>query len=118
MPRFTVLLHDSPRGLHYDLLLETGDVLRTWALPQPPDVAVEMACEALPDHRLHYLEYEGPVSDGRGTVAQWDRGTYEIQRQGETELAVKLAGEKLVGQAVLQRSSEDPQSWQFSFRRD
>ena len=118
MPRFAVLLHDSPRGLHYDLLLETGDVLRTWALPQPPDAAEEMPCEALPDHRLHYLEYEGPVSDGRGTVARWDRGTYELRRLDEGALTVELTGEKLIGQAVLARCPEDPQSWRFSFRRE
>jgi hypothetical protein len=52
MPRFVILRHDSPRGVHYDLMLEDGDVLKTWALPQPPEAGVEMVCDALPDHRL------------------------------------------------------------------
>ena len=118
MPRCAVLIHDSPRGLHYDLLLETGDVLRTWALPQAPDATAEMTREALPDHRLHYLEYEGPVSDRRGTVTRWDTGTYELRRLDKDELTVELAGEKLAGQALLKRSAADPQSWRFSFRRE
>ena len=118
MPRFAILLHDSPLGLHYDLLLETGDVLRTWALPQAPDATAEMTCEALPDHRLHYLEYEGPVSDRRDTVTRWDAGTYELRRLDKGELTVELTGEKLVGQALLERLTEDPQSWRFSFRRE
>ena len=35
MPRFALLIHDAPRGMHYDFFLEVGDVLKTWALPQP-----------------------------------------------------------------------------------
>ena len=79
MPRFVILRHDAPQGLHFDFLLEVSGVLRTWALPQPPDSGVEMACKALPDHRVEYLDYEGPVSGGRGTVDRWDWGTYGLQ---------------------------------------
>ena len=79
MPRFVILRHDAPQGLHFDLLLEASGVLRTWALPQPPDSGVEMECEALPDHRMAYLDYEGPVSGGRGTVDRWDWGTYGLE---------------------------------------
>jgi hypothetical protein len=41
MSRFAILRHDSPRGLHWDLLLETGDTLATWALPQVPEANVD-----------------------------------------------------------------------------
>lgn len=122
MPRFAVLQHDSPRGLHWDLLLEMGPVLKTWALPQPPESGVEMTCAALPDHRLEYLDYEGPVSDDRGSVARWDRGTYRTHRQSDRQLMVELTGEKLSGRATLSQLAEQPGSWRFSFaarkRRD
>ena len=114
MPRFAVLRHDSPRGLHWDLLLEMGPVLKTWALSQPPESGKELTCEALPDHRLDYLEYEGPLSGDRGTVGRWDYGAYEILRQSESQLVVELAGGKLTGRAVLERSSGDPRQWRFS----
>ncbi len=74
MPRFVILCHENHRGAHFDFMLESGDVLKTWALPQPPASGVEIECEALADHRLAYLDYEGPVSGGRGSVARWDRG--------------------------------------------
>ena len=40
----------------------------------------EIRCVAtrLPDHRLAYLEYEGPVSGNRGVVRRIDSGKYEI----------------------------------------
>ena len=36
MPRFVVLRHDAPRGLHWDFMLEIGPVLATWALDREP----------------------------------------------------------------------------------
>ena len=118
MPRFVVLRHDSPQGLHFDLMLETGEALRTWALPEPPGPGVEMIGDALPDHRPAYLDYEGPVSGGRGWVTRFDRGTYRIERQGESELIVELAGEQLAGRATLCRLPEEPSRWRFSFTAD
>ena len=92
MPRFALLIHDSPRGLHYDFFLEDGEVLKTWALPHLPEPGCEIPCEALADHRPLYLDYEGPISGGRGTVARWDQGTYSIELWTDDEIIVELAG--------------------------
>ena len=115
MSRFAVLRHDSPGGLHWDFLLEMGAVLRTWALPQPPESGVEITCRALPDHRLAYLDYEGPVSGDRGSVARWDRGIYRMDRQSNRELVVELSGEKLNGRATLSRLPDESEGWRFLF---
>ena len=89
-PRFTILRHDGPEGLHWDLLLESGGVLLAWALPQFPQPGIEMTAEALPDHRLLYLGYEGPITGDRGTVAAWDRGD-SLDRQSRcAELVIEL----------------------------
>ena len=117
MARFAVLRHDSPGGVHFDLLVEMGSVLRAWALPQPPGVG-EMVCEALPDHRPVYLDYEGPVSGDRGSVERWDGGSCEVLLHGDRELVVRLVGEKLVGRAVLERIGGDPRQWRFCFTAD
>jgi hypothetical protein len=115
MPRFAVLVHDSPRGLHYDLLLESGDVLKTWALPQLPVPGVEMECEALADHRPHYLDFEGPISGGRGTVARFDRGTFDVEIWTLQEVSVRISGEKLAGRLRLWLSSEGSGQWRLDF---
>jgi hypothetical protein len=106
MPRFTILRHDSRRGLHWDFMLECGSVLRTWALPEPPAAALTMMTTELPDHRLAYLDYEGPVSGDRGTVACWDRGVYEVETQGEDELRVMLCGTHFHGRVTLTKQSD------------
>ena len=70
MPRFVVLEHVRPEDRHWDLMLESGDALATWALKHSPDSAQPIAAEQLPDHRLAYLDYEGPISGGRGAVTR------------------------------------------------
>lgn len=115
MPRFVILRHDSPHGVHFDLMLEVDDSLKTWALPQPPATGVDMSCKALGDHRLAYLDYEGPISGDRGSVTRWDHGTYAADQRSETQWVVNLAGQKLVGKATLSQTIDEPGQWQFSF---
>src|SRR5690242_15495503 len=76
VPRFVILEHDYPER-HWDLMFEAGPVLKTWRLagcPRPGGVAVE--AEESFDHRPIYLDYEGPVSGGRGTVTRRDAGDF------------------------------------------
>jgi hypothetical protein len=115
MPKFVILRHDSPQGVHFDFMLESGGALKTWALPRPPESGVEMECEALADHRPAYLDHQGPVSGERGSVTRWDRGEYTVQRQTDTEWVVELAGRKVAGEATLRRSASDSSGWVFWF---
>ena len=94
MPQYVILTHDHP-FLHWDLLLEKEGVLKTWRLLKEPDSQSRIEVEALPDHRVHYLDYEGPVSGDRGTVSQWDKGNYEILSEENDQLELKLVGQKM-----------------------
>ena len=114
MPRYVILRHENPQGVHFDFMLESAGALKTWSLMEPPQAGLEIACEALADHRLAYLDYEGPISGGRGSVARWDRGVFAILRQSDAEWVVELAGERLAGEAVLSRSADDAKRWRFS----
>ena len=109
--RFVILRHDDPRGGHFDFMLEVGEVLKTWALAQMPEPGVEIACEALADHRLAFLDYEGALSGGRGTVARWDCGTYSVQSQNDVEWVVHLAGKHISGQTILRRITGSATGW-------
>jgi hypothetical protein len=103
MPRFVVLEHDYPER-HWDFMLEAGDVLRTWRLAAPPQPGTPVVAEASFDHRLLYLDYEGPVSGNRGRVTPWDRGTYEEEEETTAPLVVvRLHGKRLDGKVTLQR---------------
>lgn len=115
MPRFVVLRHDSPQGLHWDFMLEARDTLATWALAQAPDAGGEIAARALPDHRLAYLDFEGEISAGRGSVTPWDRGSFQLRQYEPAQLVAVLAGEKLIGEVALRQSPHDPRQWIFTF---
>jgi DNA polymerase ligase (LigD)-like protein len=101
VPRFVILEHDHP-ALHWDLMLETGAVLRTWRLEAPPEPDTAVRAEPLTDHRLLYLDYEGPISGGRGAVRRWDAGSYHglAERDGTTEF--HLEGTKVRGRCSLE----------------
>jgi hypothetical protein len=111
MSRFAILRHQRPDGMHWDLLLEAGQALRTWALPALPTEGIELTCQALPDHRLAYLDYEGEISGGRGSVVRWDHGTYRVQRQEAEGLAIEIAGAKLAGHVFLRKLPGQTDQW-------
>jgi hypothetical protein len=111
MPRFVVLTHDHPT-LHWDFMIERGTSLGTWRLAHSPDIGVPIGAEPLADHRLAYLDYEGPVSGGRGEVRRWDRGEYESIETTAERLVVRLIGERLRGVASLERTA-DGSTWSF-----
>jgi hypothetical protein len=107
MPRFVILAHDYPE-LHWDFMMETGDVLRTWRLAEAPYIgATDIAATAIGDHRNSYLDYEGPVSGGRGNVTRWDSGTYETVVVGDDAVQVRLRGRQLDATVLLQRLAND-----------
>jgi hypothetical protein len=103
MPRFVILEHDHPR-LHWDLMLEAGEVLRTWRLLAEPENN-PVAAEPAFDHRLLYLEYEGPVSGDRGDVKRWDHGSYLLEQEQPDRLILLLSGVRLRGRAVLEHTA-------------
>jgi hypothetical protein len=110
MPRFVLLRHECPPTLgkpsHWDLMLERDGALLTWSLPELPDAwrSNDLAPEAprvadepitatrLADHRIAYLDYEGPISGDRGAVTCQDRGEYEVLSDANGVLRVRLRG--------------------------
>ncbi len=112
MPRFVLLLHDHPT-VHWDLMLERGNALRTWRLARSPAAdGRPIPAEPLPDHRIAYLDYEGPISGNRGTVARLDGGDYEIVDSSARRLVVRLAGRTIRAKATLDCAANPP-TWTF-----
>ncbi len=119
MPRFVILRHEMPAsewaGTHWDFMLEQNGVLRTWALSEEPQIGREIAASQLADHRLAYLDYEGPISGNRGGVTQWDAGEYEFLSSSADEIKLRLRGRRLEGTIALSQQSGTDQRWRFSF---
>src|SRR3954451_15508243 len=118
MPRFVVQQHDATTR-HFDLRLEVGGVLRSWAVPKGPslDPADKRLAMAVQDHSLLAGEFEGRwpgAPRGSGAVIVWDRGTYEPRAGADPataldagHLAVELQGSKLRGGWALTRVARE-----------
>ena len=107
MPRFVILEHDWPHW-HLDLMLEAGGALRTWRLAGWPQPGKVTAAQAISDHRLAYLEYEGSVSGGRGNVVRGDTGEFEWKVNEADRVVVAIVGHRFNGQLALERQ---PEKW-------
>ncbi|MGB9880048.1 MAG: DNA polymerase ligase N-terminal domain-containing protein, partial [Anaerolineae bacterium] len=99
----------------YDLMLETATLLVTWALSEMPASGKIIPAQQLPDHRRIYLEYEGEISGGRGTVCRWDKGTYLLSKRTSLMLELVLIGDRLRGRAKLFLVDPECQSWRFQY---
>jgi DNA ligase D-like protein (predicted 3'-phosphoesterase) len=110
MPRFVVQLHDATT-LHFDLRLEIGGVLRSWAVPKGPslDPAVRRLAVPVEDHSPAAGEFEG-VHEGQfrgsGAVIIWDEGMVEILREEPDHLSFVVRGHKLTGRFGLTKTGE------------
>jgi hypothetical protein len=107
MPRFVILRHEMPaqseRPSHFDLMLEGAGMLRTWACDALPQFDRPTYADRLPDHRLAYLELEGEISEGRGTVARVAAGEYELLEELPDLLRVRLVSDEIAGVLTLAR---------------
>jgi hypothetical protein len=106
MPRFVILEHDHPH-LHWDLMLESGPALLTWRLATPPRPGEVVNAIRVFDHRLLYLDYEGPICGGRGRVIRCAHGTFVWKVQADDRIVVSLQSDQLCGELRLARVEND-----------
>jgi DNA ligase D-like protein (predicted 3'-phosphoesterase) len=123
---FVVQQH-AATARHFDLRLEVGGVMRSWALPRGPslDPAVKRLAIEVADHGKAHNSFEGPL-DG-GAVIVWDRGTYEQggrvawpEALDRGHAVFVLHGQKLSGGFALQLTRPGPPKaqWLLVKRRD
>lgn len=106
MARFVLLYHECPPAVgkpsHWDLMLERDGRLLTWSLAALPAIwggdgatdGQSLAATRLADHRVAYLDYEGPISGDRGRVTRVERGEYDVLAEMDNEIRVRLCGER------------------------
>jgi len=132
-PIFVVQKHDAS-NLHYDLRIESGGVLKSWAVPKGPSMDPKVRRLAVPteDHPMAYADFEGVIPEGHygaGTVIVWDRGTYRNTKGDDVSLEMNLEeghatlwlqGEKLRGGFALIRTGggEKPRWLFFKMKGD
>ena len=118
--RFVIQKHAASH-LHFDLRLEQGGVMKSWAVPKGPsiDPSVKRLAMQVEDHPIDYNTFEGTIPKGEyggGTVMLWDQGTYiaeghsvedseDALREAHTrgDLKVTFFGERMRGSWALVR---------------
>ncbi|MBM2713905.1 DNA ligase D [Mesorhizobium caraganae] len=131
--RFVVHKHHATAD-HYDLRLQVGGVLKSWAVPRGPSLnpADKRLAVETEDHPLEYIDFEGVIPEGEyggGPMIVWDTGTWAPMDDVENSLRTgafkfRLAGEKLNGGWMLTRlkpkpgEDENKKNWLLFKERD
>jgi bifunctional non-homologous end joining protein LigD len=124
---FVVQLHHASRR-HYDVRLQVGDVLKSWACPKGPsyDPKVKRLAVEVEDHPVSYAAFQGDIPDGygKGHVDQFDTGVWATEGDAEAQLQkghlrFELFGKRLKGGWHLVRShrNERQPAW-FLIKED
>jgi DNA ligase D-like protein (predicted 3'-phosphoesterase) len=119
-PIYVIQRHDASH-LHYDLRLEIGGVLVSWAVPKgpPKTTTIKRLAIQTEDHPMAYANFHGVIEEGygAGTVQIWDKGTYcnlkDIghdavsmeQALANGRIEIYLHGDKLDGPYALVRTN-------------
>ncbi|MGZ4850868.1 MAG: DNA polymerase ligase N-terminal domain-containing protein, partial [Candidatus Bathyarchaeia archaeon] len=113
-----VIQEHHARRLHYDFRLESGGVLKSWAVPKgiPEDNSQKHLAVETEDHPYEYASFEGTIPKGQygaGTVKIWDKGHYETKFWDNDKIEVTLYGQRLKGRYILVRlkTAKDGKSW-------
>ena len=111
-----VVQEHHARSLHWDLRLERGGVLKSWAVPKgPPERrGVRRLAVETEDHPVEYADFEGTIPQGEyggGTVSIWDRGVYEEEKWREGEIIAHFQGERLRGRYCLIGLKGQQRNW-------
>lgn len=92
-------------------MLEHDGVLLTWQLPSPQLSALPLQVRRIANHRLAYLEYEGPLSSDRGAVTRVEAGRVTIRELNATLCAFVLSGGRFEGAFRLELADSLDGRW-------
>ena len=101
------VIHDHiTENRHFDLMIETGDdLLLTWRImPSDLDILLmsnEIQAVRIQDHEKYFLDYEGSLSTGNGSIVLFDQGNSKILKRRNNTLNVLLSGQVFIGSIQL-----------------
>jgi bifunctional non-homologous end joining protein LigD len=118
--RFVIHEHHATQ-LHFDLRLEIGGALKSWAVPKGVSMNPQekRLAVAVSDHSIGYIGFEGRLAEGTygaGEVRIWDSGEFETtddaaERLEAGKLVFTFDGAKLKGEFTLLKMWNQEKNW-------
>lgn len=118
--RFVIHEHHATR-LHFDLRLEIGGTLKSWAVPKGVSMnpSEKRLAVAVPDHSVGYINFEGRLAEGTygaGEVRIWDKGEFEtngnaLEQVEKGKLVFTFYGAKLKGEFTILKMWNQEKNW-------
>ena len=117
--RTAILQHTTPTGVHHDWLIEDptlpnpkAEDARLWTAritPPPQDwpKLKRLDLTVIPPHRRHYLTYQGPISNNRGTVKRLASGTCDVKLWTTSRIVLTLQTDSAMLDLELYRQSKE-----------
>lgn len=136
--RFSIQRHNASQ-LHFDLRIEAGGTLKSWAIPKGPSLnpAQKRLAVMVEDHPVEYLDFEGVIEEGNygaGSVIVWDLGNYKpaeitdkrknhdtifLDQLKEGKAAFILKGKRLQGEfALVHMNNDNGNNWLLIKKKD
>ncbi len=115
---YVIQSHEARRH-HFDLRLQFGDALKSWAIPKEPSTKEneKRLAVQVEDHEISYGSWEGTIPEGiygAGKVTIWDKGNYElVEYEPDKKIVVDIKGKKLKGRYCLIHFKPKEKNWLF-----
>jgi hypothetical protein len=118
MQKFVIQEHTTENETHWDLMLQQGEALATWQVSIHPTEwpGKNIPCWKIFDHRLMYLEYEGPLGQNRGEVKIFTAGTYQIIKIEKNNWSIRLKSDIISGNLIIKLIQDD--QWELHLQGD
>lgn len=113
--RFSIRSHivpvDSDRQDHWDFFLESDQRLLSWEIqPFENNLPAQIQATRRKDHRIKYLDYQGPISKDRGILYAIDLGALHWETLSEDLVSGTISGKIFNGSFQIERklNKNDP----------
>jgi DNA ligase D-like protein (predicted ligase)/DNA ligase D-like protein (predicted polymerase)/DNA ligase D-like protein (predicted 3'-phosphoesterase) len=108
---FVVHRHHATR-LHYDLRLEQGGLLKSWAVPKglPPRPGIMRLAVSTEDHPFEYINFEGAIPKGQyggGRIWIYARGKYELTQKKKDGFHFRLDSRELSAEYSMHHTRDN-----------
>lgn len=121
MHRCVVLLHTLPDGSsHFDWLIDQPRLtqehrLLAWRCSTRPDEPMApFSAHQMPDHRAHYLTYQGPLTDNRGQVQRVAVGEVIALTATADHADLTIRWKNATVRYHADRSPDSDEQWDFT----